>query len=299
MSTAPLEVLETRKSPYRGLLLPVALISLALLLFLTLDTTVLGRGFTMWHFLALAAVLFMAGMMSGMTGFAVSAIGALTLFLLAPITAVPLLQALSACNPMLSVGKLRRDMPKTAGDWWPHGPGPAILGGLTSVPVGVWLLNNLPGPRIVMILGILIVLYSGYSLFKPSGLKIHGFGGAPSGLIVGALGGAIGGFTAFPGLPVVVWTGLRDLPKAQNRAIVQPFILTLQILSLITNGVQHPGNFGKPFWVVLALMIPVVLPGTFTGIWLYHRISEIDFKRACFVLLAISGVGLLVKTLLK
>src|SRR5260370_33601070 len=154
---------------------------------------------------------------------------------------------------MLSVGRLREDIPKPAGDWGSRGAGPAVPGGGASVPVGVWLLKNLPGPRIVMVLGTLIVLYSGYSLFKPSGLKIHGFGGAASGLIVGALGGAIGGFTAFPGLPVVVWTGLRGLPKAPNRAIVQSFILTLQILSLITNGVQHPGNFGKPFWVVLAL----------------------------------------------
>jgi uncharacterized membrane protein YfcA len=56
---------------------------------------------------------------------------------------------------------------------------------------------------------------------------------------------------------------------------------------------------GKPFWVVLALMIPVVLPGTLTGIWLYHRISELDFKRACYILLAVSGLGLLIKTLLK
>ena len=236
----------------------------------------------------LALILFMAGLMSGLTGFAFSAIGALTLFLLPPITAVPLLQGLSACNQVLSLGKLRKEMPKTWKDWWPRGPGPAILGGLTGVQAGVWLLNNLPGPRIVMALGALITIYSIYSLFKPAGLKIHGFGGAPSGFVVGALGGAIGGFTAFPGLTVVVWTGLRNLS----------FILTLQILSLVTNGLQHPKNFGMPFWTLLALMIPAVLPGTLTGVWLYHRVSELDFKRACFILLGIAGVGLLIKALL-
>ena len=254
-------------------------------------------GLTLSVFLALALILFMAGLMSGLTGFAFSAIGALTLFLLPPLTAVPLLQALSACNQMLSLGKLRKEMPKTWREWWPGGPGPAILGGLTGVEAGVWLLNNLPGPRIVMALGALITIYSIYSLCKPTGLKIHGFGGAPSGFVVGALGGAIGGFTAFPGLTVVVWTGLRNLSKAQSRAIVQPFILTLQILSLVTNGMQHPKNFGMPFWTLLALMIPVVLPGTLTGVWLYHRVSELDFKRACFILLGIAGVGLLIKAL--
>jgi uncharacterized membrane protein YfcA len=275
------------------------MIGLATLLYFLLDPAHLLRGFTLSHFLVLALILFMAGLMSGLTGFAFSAVGALTLFLLPPITAIPLLQALSACNQMLSVGKLRQDMPKTWREWWPRGPGPVILGGLTGVQAGVWLLNNLPGPRIVLALGALITIYSIYSLFKPAGLTIHGFGGAPSGFVVGALGGAIGGFTAFPGLTVVLWTGLRNLPKAQSRAIVQPFILTLQILSLVTNGIQHPNNFGMPFWTVLALMIPVVLPGTLTGVWLYRRISELDFKRACFILLGIAGVGLLIKALLK
>jgi hypothetical protein len=44
-------------------------------------------------------------------------------------------------------------------------------------------------------------------------------------------------------------------------------------------------------------MIPVPLPGTL--IWPYYRISELDFKRACFILLAVSGLELMIKTLLK
>ena len=54
---------------------------------------------------------------------------------------------------------------------------------------------------------------------------------------------------------------------------------------------------GVGFWIMLALTVPVVLPGTLTGVWLYERISEADFKRACFVLLGVSGVGLRVKAL--
>src|ERR1035437_9725769 len=141
---APTTVKES--SNYRGLVLPILMIGIAVLLFFTLDTKRAAPDFTLTHFLALGGILFFAGLMSGMTGFAFSAIGALTLFLLTPIVAVPLLQALSGCNQMLSVGKLRKDMPKTAKEWWPYGPGPATLGGLTGVPVGVWLLNNLPGP---------------------------------------------------------------------------------------------------------------------------------------------------------
>jgi hypothetical protein len=108
MATAPQRVLvKDSSNSYRSLSLPFAMIAIAILLYATLNTAVLGPSFSPVRFLALAVILFAAGMMSGLTGFAFSAIGALTLFLLAPITAVPLLQALSACNQMLSVGKLR------------------------------------------------------------------------------------------------------------------------------------------------------------------------------------------------
>ena len=78
---------------------------------------------------------------------------------------------------------------------------------------------------------------------------------------------------------------------------MQPFVLVLQFVSLVTNGIQHPNNFGAGFWIMLALTVPVVLPGTLTGVWLYHRISEVEFKRACFILLGVSGIGLLLKAL--
>ena len=78
---------------------------------------------------------------------------------------------------------------------------------------------------------------------------------------------------------------------------MQPFVLVLQFVSLVTNGIQHPNNFGAGFWIMLALTVPVVLPCTLTGVWLYQRISEMEFKRACFILLGVSGVGLLVKAL--
>jgi hypothetical protein len=45
--------------------------------------------------------------------------------------------------------------------------------------------------------------------------------------------------------------------------------------------------------------LPVVLPSTVAGVALYRRISDVNFKRISFILLGLSGVGLLVKVLLK
>ncbi len=256
-------------------------------------------GFHLWQLGVVALILCVSGLMSGLSGFGFSAVGSLCLLFLPPKLAVPLLMALSTANQLMSVGQIREDMPKTWAEAWPGGSAPYVLGGVVGVPLGVWLLNNLPAQKLMLVFGVILIAYSVYSLAKAASHKTRGVGGAASGVAVGFIGGTIGGFTAFPGAAVVVWTGLRNLPKKVSRAIVQPYILVLQIVSLATNAYTHPAIFGHRFWLLLAITLPVVLPGTFGGVMLYRRISDVNFKRISFILLGLSGVGLLVKVLLK
>jgi hypothetical protein len=72
MSAAPVSALETAKPSYKGLVLPISMIGLAVLLYFLLNPAGLLPHFTLWHFLTLALILFMAGLMSGLTGFAFS-----------------------------------------------------------------------------------------------------------------------------------------------------------------------------------------------------------------------------------
>jgi uncharacterized membrane protein YfcA len=256
-------------------------------------------GFHLWQIFVLAAILSFSGLMSGLSGFGFSAVGALCLILLPPKLGVPLLMALSTANQLMSLGQLKEDMPKSWREAWPAGSGPYVIGGIIGVPLGTWLLNHVPAPKLMLLFGSILTVYSIYSLFKPASLKAPGKSSAGSGVAVGFIGGTIGGFTAFPGAAVVVWTGLKDLPKRLTRSIVQPYILVLQLVSLTTNAISHPEVFGHRFWVLLAIMIPVVLPGTLGGVALYRRISDVNFRRISFFLLGLSGVGLLIKVLLK
>jgi uncharacterized membrane protein YfcA len=256
-------------------------------------------GFWLWQIFVIAGILFFSGLMSGLSGFGFSAVGSACLLLIPPKLAVPLLMALSTANQLMSVGQLREDMPKSWTECWPMGPGPVVLGGIAGVPVGIWLLNHLPAERLMILFGILLTAYSAYSIFKPAGLKLKGFDGARSGLAVGAVGGTLGGFTAFPGSAVVVWTGLRGLAKSATRSIVQPYILVLQVVSLATNAYLHSSVFGVRFWSLLGICMPVVLPGTIAGVLLYRRISDVNFKRVSFFLLGLSGLGLLAKVFFR
>lgn len=255
---------------------------------------VVSSEFSLTTLLVLACILGLSAIMSGLSGFGFSAIGALCLWLLPPKLGVPLLMTLSAANQLLSLRQLQADL-RPLRHWWPDGPAPYLLGGLVGVPVGLSILHTLPTPQLMATFGGFLVIYAAYSMLKPESLQVAPTNAWPAAALVGMAGGIIGGFTAFPGAAVVVWCGLRRLPKSESRAIVQPFILGLQIVSLALLAIQHPETFGRTYWVLLALTLPIILPCTLLGVNLYKSLSDINFRRLTFILLGISGLGLLAK----
>jgi uncharacterized membrane protein YfcA len=257
--------------------------------------SLLPAGFSAGTLVALAVILAGSALMSGLSGFGFSAIGALCLWLLPPKLGVPLLMSLSAANQLMSLRQLKADM-RPLREWWPRGAAPYLLGGFVGVPLGLSILHGLPASQLMAIFGAFLVIYAAYSLLKPDGVRVPASNDGwvvPS--LVGAAGGVIGGFTAFPGAAVVVWSGLRRLPKSESRSIVQPYILGLQLLSLGMLAIQQPETFDGTYWRLLTLMLPVVLPGTLLGVSLYKSLSDINFRRITLMLLGTSGVGLLVK----
>ncbi|HUN25304.1 MAG TPA: sulfite exporter TauE/SafE family protein [Steroidobacteraceae bacterium] len=245
---------------------------------------------------ALVIILGASALMSGLSGFGFSAIGALCLWLLPPKLGVPLLMGLSTANQLMSIRQLKSDMMPIR-EWWPNGPGPYLVGGFLGVPMGLTILHSLPTKTLMAVFGAFLVIYAAYSMLKPERLRVtlkHDSWFPSS--IVGLIGGVIGGFTAFPGAAVVVWSGLRHLPKSHSRAIVQPYILGMQVLSISMLALRHPETFSRTYWTLLLVTLPIVLPGTLLGVYLYRSLSDINFRRVTYVLLGTSGVGLLVKS---
>lgn len=242
----------------------------------------------------LVVILAASALMSGLSGFGFSAIGALCLIVLPPKLGVPLLMTLSAANQLMSLRQLKHEL-KPIGEWWPDGPAPYLLGGLIGVPIGLAILSALPTVNLMLVFGALLVVYAGYSLFRPHRIRASVNGGWLASSLVGMSGGVIGGFTAFPGAPVVVWSGLRHLSKHDSRAIVQPYIFGLQVLSIALLALQRPQTFDRTYWLLVAITVPVVLPCTLMGVKLYRSLSDINFRRVTFILLGVSGLGLLVK----
>jgi uncharacterized membrane protein YfcA len=245
--------------------------------------------------LFVTAVLFLAGVVSGLAGFAFSAVAACVLWLLPPLQAVPLIMLLSTCNQLLSIGKLRREITLLT---TPEREGalPYIIGGLAGVPAGVALLRGLPTNCFAAGLGLFLIVYSVFMLVVPGYSRVT-MSGSKVAAVVGFMGGIVGGFSGFGASVVVVYLGLRKVDKSTTRGITQPFIVVMQLVSLGILAVVAPRIFNPFFWILWAITLPAVLLGTTTGVALYRRLNDHNFRHAVLALLILSGTSLVARAL--
>ena len=200
---------------------------------------------------------------------------------------------LSACNQLLSMGKLREEM-TIWGNSEREGALPYIVGGVAGVPIGVELLRTLPTNLFAGALGAFLVGYALLMLLLPGTLRISA-SGPKAAAAVGAFGGIVGGFSGFGASALIVYLGLRGVGKSATRGITQPYILTMQLVSLGVLAVTDTAIFNIFFWFMWALALPAVLLGSSTGVALYRRLNDHHFRRAVLILLIVSGASLVAK----
>src|ERR1700736_6414352 len=140
----------------------------------------------------LVCILGVSALMSGLSGFGFSAIGALCLWLLPPKLGVPLLMSLSAANQLMSLGQLKADL-RPLREWWPDGPAPYLAGGFIGVPVGLAILHSLPTSSLMAIFGGFLIIYATYSMLKPESLHVCAKSSWLASSLVGLAGGGLGG----------------------------------------------------------------------------------------------------------
>jgi uncharacterized protein len=233
------------------------------------------------------AIVFVAAALSSVAGFAFSAIcGALLFYIIPPVLAVQLMMVCSIAIQGFSVLALRHSI-----DWrvlWRF-----VLGGVLSIPVGIYLLLDLDAALYCRVLGGFLVAYGLFMLLRPAArLDIrHGWADAVAGL----LGGITGGFAGFPGAFVTIWCGLKGWDKNRQRGVYQPFILIMQVLglaaiSLAAAAGPHHGLHSIG-WGALSY-VPAALLGTWCGLGWYRRLSDAQFSRVVNFLLIASGTAL-------
>jgi uncharacterized protein len=236
-------------------------------------------------FALLSVAVFFGAFVSGLAGFAFSAVaGAILLHMFQPLEAVPLMMACSVGVQAANLWALRKSIR------WKESL-ILVLGGLLGVPVALWLLHHTDARTFQQVFGLIVSVYSAYMLFKPSLSYPQQMSQSRTALI-GFGGGLIGGLTAMPGALPTIWCDMHGLPKNQQRGLVQPFIAAMQIFALSVMLARH--DLSASVLIELGLSIPALLAGSMLGILAFRNIPELMFRRIILIILFFSGVLLVV-----
>jgi hypothetical protein len=262
----------------------IAFLGLALLAGETAALAAQGNGGSA---IALVAV-FAASTVSSIAGFAFSALcGALLFHLIDnPIYVVQVMIVCSIAIQLLSVASLWRSI-----DW---GSLPIFLiGGVLGVPGGVYLLLHLPTAAYRDVIGVLLVVYGSYVLLR---WRIRTLQTGPlSDACAGFLGGLTGGMAGFPGAFVTIWCGLKGWDKTRQRGVYQPFILSMQPVTLLAIYLmRRPSSAAAQLDSKALAFIPAALLGAWFGLRIFKRLSDRQFEIVVNALLILSGIGLII-----
>lgn len=231
------------------------------------------------------AATFIGAVISGLAGFAFGLVVAgAWLHFLPPLVVATLIAGFGIILQSTSIWKLRHAL-----NWkilWPF-----LISGAIGVPLGVAILG-IANPLVVRRgIGVLLVLYSTYALARPALAQIRGPRVAMD-LTIGFLNGVLGGMTGLTGVIITIWCGLRGWPKDEQRAVFQPVIMTMFVLTALWLGASQA--VPRQAVTLFLLGLPVLLAGVWLGLRLYGRLDEASFRRVVLAVLLVSGALLIV-----
>jgi uncharacterized protein len=165
---------------------------------------------------------------------------------------------------------------------------------LLGTAVGATLLLHLPRQAATLALGVFVLAFSLYSLVRrPEARKIMSPRWA---YVAGFAGGITSTLFGAGGPPYAMYLSNRGLTKEQYRATLG--LATLTSISLRTVAFFVTGFLLDPqVWLCAAAIVPAGLVGLWAAGFLFRRISREGLMRIVTLMLAASGVSLIVRAL--
>lgn len=169
-----------------------------------------------------------------------------------------------------------------------------VFPGLAGVPLGILLLQSIDAQTLRIGIAVLLIIYGGYFSFRTA---LPAFERRTPRLdaSVGFIGGVLGGAASVSGAIPAMWLSLRPWPKAETRAVLQPF--NVAILLCTVSLLFFRGAYDAMAIRSLLLVVPVGLIASQIGIFVFKKISDDMFRRLLIGLTLILGLGILAQTL--
>ena len=235
-------------------------------------------------------IVFIATLMRSTFGFGESLIAVPLLILIIPIEiAVPLSVLISIFIAAIIVLQDRKQIHFNSAKW--------LIGfAAFGIPIGLFLLIYGNENITKALLGLLIILYSGYSLLSKNTFKLktdHKLWLFACGFLSGILGGAYG----LNGPPLVIYGNLRGWSAKTFRATLQAYFLPASIMGMFGYWYKDLWDWSVTYYFLIA--IPVILPAIFLGRYFNNRLKDDTFLKYVYIGLIFIGVLLLSNSLFK
>jgi len=226
------------------------------------------------------------GLINGLAGFG-TALFALGFWLqtMPPLQAVSMVVVISVASGLQGVWLVRRtiaDQPRRLMRF--------LLPALPGIPIGAAALTIMSAEVLKVTIAGFMVIYGGFFAFRSALPHID----RPTPIldgVIGFLGGLLGGAASLSGALPTMWCAMRPWPKAQTRAVLQPFNVVVLGLALLAFAAK-----GAYTWDVIKL-IAIVLPATMIsaqiGITVFKRLNDNQFRRVIIVQMLVSGIVLM------
>jgi uncharacterized membrane protein YfcA len=244
---------------------------------------------TPWAFAAAALICLLGGMLKGSIGFGfpLMAVPAMALFLgpkaAVLLVAVPVL----VTNTQVVVRKplepalMRRLLP-------------AIVMTVLGTIVGALLLGVVDPRFVGLLIGVSSITFSLLAVFKVNPSIGPAFE-LPAALLAGGVGGFLSGATGIFGPVMAIYLTALRFEK-------WPFVYGLTLLFVTGNVVQvlsyvQQGLYSWGLILASALLIPAALLGQWLGFKIQDRLDPVAFRRVVVVVVALSGLNLIWRSL--
>jgi uncharacterized membrane protein YfcA len=231
------------------------------------------------------------GLINGLAGFG-TALFALGFFLnvMPPVQAVAVVVVLSALTGLQglwivrhAIGTNKRRLARF------------LVPGVLGIPLGVLALSFLDARSLKLGVAAFLILYGGYFSLRA---RLPRFTRPTPVLdmLVGLAGGVLGGAASLSGALPMMWCALRPWPKAETRAVLQPFNVT--VLALTAAALAFKGAYTRETLLYIALALPVSIIAAQAGIAIFRRLPDAAFRRLLIAMTLISGTVLMLREML-
>ncbi|WP_454691255.1 sulfite exporter TauE/SafE family protein [Achromobacter aloeverae] len=229
-----------------------------------------------------SAIVFVAGIVRGLTGFGFAALSVVGLAFLLPVReAVPAVLCLEVCASLALLPKCWRRV-----DW--RLSRPLLLAALCGVPAGLFGLTRVDGHAMTLAVYVLIGALAVLGLAR---VRLPVSGGPSGAWVVGGATGALLAAFSVGGPLVAAWMAHAGTKADRMRATLVLFFGAIDLASVA--AMAATGNLGAQTPLRVALLLPCTYAGLWIGEYLFSRVSaERVVAYVQWLLLALALMGL-------